>query len=249
MKLEDIEEDEIGKQMINYFNVFIGEEPEEEGEEQKTAEANKKDFKVMSELHSSTKNMRNGEQTMFEDILYCFLEKVFDKFSEEKLNQHLPTFITEMSKSKTIGKAGFNNGISRFVQLICQLAVDIPFICKVFANCVIVPLIELDMIDFSKIKWHVDSAEGEGEDDLDDFREVEAHYKVMAHLIHKYPYMNKDWLSKSCPVLLSEEESLKHILEHAQLIKDIEEDLGVEEAKAEELCALMGLDKNREMDI
>merc|ERR1712147_254435 len=68
------------------------------------------------------------------------------------------------------------------------------------------------MLEVSKIKWHADvvPTEGEDEEDLDDFREVEAHYKVMAHLIQKYNH-NKEWLTKNAPVLLSEEESLKHV--------------------------------------
>lgn len=105
--------------MVNYFRVFIGEGPEEAAETEETKgedkASGKKDFKLMSELHSTTRNTRTSEQTSFEDILYCFLDKVFDKFAEEKLVQHLPNFVREMSKSKTIGKAGFTNGISRFL--------------------------------------------------------------------------------------------------------------------------------------
>jgi len=105
--------------MVNYFKVFIGEGPEDANENEETKgedkASGKKDFKIMSELHSATRNMRNNEQTSFEDILFCFLDKVFDKFAEEKLVAQLPNFIREMSKSKTIGKAGFTNGVSRFV--------------------------------------------------------------------------------------------------------------------------------------
>jgi len=101
-----------------------------------------------------------------------------------------------------------------------------------------VPLIELNMIDFNKIKWHADSSSAEEEEDLGDFKEVEGHYKVMAFLIQHYPTeYNKDWLRSNCPVLLSEEDSLKHILDHKQLISDITEDLGLNEASADEICA------------
>lgn len=222
--------------MIKYFKFFIGDVEEEEKEKKDDEEKDKeakdkeaksedkaaqaKDFKIMSELHSSTKNTRNNEQTSFEDMLYCFLEKVFESFPEEKLIANLPNFITEMAKSKTIGAPGFNLGLSRFLQLICQLAVDVPHICKTFATCVLNPLIDLDMLNFTKIKWHSDAPAEEDEE----FKEVEGHYKVMAHLIHKHKY-DAAWMKKNCPVLLSEEDSLKHILDHKQLVEDIKMDL------------------------
>lgn len=67
----------------------------------------------------------------------------------------------------------------------------------------------------------------------------------MAHLIKKYGY-NKKWFEENCPVLLNEEESIKHIFEHANLINDIAEDCGIEADEAEKLCAVMNLDKTRE---
>jgi len=203
----------------------------------------------MSTLHTTTKNVRNNEQTQFEDILYCFFDKVFDKYTEEKLAQHLPVFIREMAKAQIIGKQGFTNSVSRFLQLICQLAVDIPHICKIFAMCVMDTLIEVKMIDFTKIKWHdTPSVEGE-EDDLADFKEVDAHYKVMAHLLNKYPeFTAADWLKANCPVLLSDEDSLKHVVDHASLITEIKEELELNEAAAAKLCGVLGLDKDRKSD-
>lgn len=251
----EIEEVQITKQMINYFKFFIGDVEEEKKEEKEGEEKDKeaksedkaaqaKDFKIMQELHSTTKNTRNGEQTMFEDILYCFLEKVFESFPEEKLSANLPNFITEMAKSKTIGAPGFNLGLSRFLQLICQLAVDVPHICKTFATCVLIPLIDLEMVNFAKIKWHSD-APAETEED-EEFKEVEGHYKVMAHLIQKHKY-DAEWMKKNCPVLLSEDDSLKHILDHKQLVEDIQMDLKPLDAdEADKICTIMGLDKNRE---
>ena len=122
----EIEEFQITEQMINYFKFFIGdveygEEKDKEAKgEDKASQA--KDFKIMQYLHSSTKNTRNYEQTSFEDILYCFLEKVFESFPEEKLRANLPNFITEMAKSGTISARGFTLGLSRFLQQrICWL--------------------------------------------------------------------------------------------------------------------------------
>jgi hypothetical protein len=168
---------------------------------------------------------------------------VFESFSEEKLVTHLPTFITEMAKSATIGAVGFNNSMARFLQLICALACDVPSICKTFATCVLMPLIALEKVDFAKIKWQSDApAEAEEEEE---FKEVEGHYKVMAHLIHAYKY-DAAWMKKNCPVLLSEDDSLKHVLEHKTLVGDIGKDLSVSAEEAEKICTIMGLDKNRE---
>ena len=105
------------------------------------------------------------------------------------------------------------------------------------------PLMALEKVDFAKIKWHSD-APAEAEDE-EEFKEVEGHYKVMAHLIHAYNY-DGAWMKKNCSVLLSEDDSLKHVLEHKQLVEDIGTDLSVSADDAEKICTIMGLDKNRE---
>jgi hypothetical protein len=100
--------------MVMYYKNF-NVEAEEDNEEIKAEEkpSNKKDFKIMSELHNTTRHSQTNEQTTFEDILFNFLDKVFD-ISESELEKNLPDFIREMSKSKTIGKAGITSAISRF---------------------------------------------------------------------------------------------------------------------------------------
>ena len=70
----------------------------------------------------------------------------------------------------------------------------------------------------------------------------------MAHLAHVLHYDAK-WFQAHCPALLSEEDSLRHVLDHAMLVDDIQEDLGVDEAEAVRICAAMGLDKARPSDI
>jgi len=75
-------------------------EPEAAAEEGAEPAKPVKDFKLITELHQ-TKNTATGEQTTYEDILYFFLEKVFD-LSEEVLTAKLELFITDMSLSKTI---------------------------------------------------------------------------------------------------------------------------------------------------
>lgn len=59
-------------------------------------EGNAPDFKILSELHNTTKNNSTGEQTTYEDLLFVFLEQVFDR-SEEELAVNLPIFMTELS--------------------------------------------------------------------------------------------------------------------------------------------------------
>merc|ERR1712080_519083 len=56
------------------------------------------------------------------------------------------------------------------------------------------------MLDFKKVKWHADLSNNPDDEDLGDFREVEAHYKVMAHVALALNY-GQNWFKNNCPSL------------------------------------------------
>lgn len=60
--------------MINYFKAYLA--PDAEAEEGAEPVVTPRDFKALSELKNTTK--LNGGQTTYEDIIFNFLEQVFD---------------------------------------------------------------------------------------------------------------------------------------------------------------------------
>lgn len=60
--------------MINYFKAYLA--PDAEAEEGTEPVVTPRDFKALSELKNTTK--LNGGQTTYEDIIFNFLEQVFD---------------------------------------------------------------------------------------------------------------------------------------------------------------------------
>lgn len=58
-----------------------------------------------------------------------------------------------LADSKIISAKSFNGGVSRFAQTITGIAADIPHLCKVFARCVMMPLMEHKYLVLSDIKW------------------------------------------------------------------------------------------------
>jgi hypothetical protein len=70
------------------------------------------------------------------------LEEIF-KLKESDLEE-LDKFIVALAESKIISNKSFNNGVSRFAQLIPGLAADVPFLCRIFARSVFLPLIDAD---------------------------------------------------------------------------------------------------------
>lgn len=169
--------------MIVLFNQHG--EPEAAAEEGAEPAKPVKDFKLMTELHQTTKNIVTGEQTTYEDILYFFLEKVFD-LNEEVLTAKLGLFITDMSLSKTINQKSINGGISRFAQILCGLVADVPALPKLFANYVLLPLMQNKMLELKQIKWNKEMTKEDPEAEEEDYIEVEGHYKVMAHVMRKH---------------------------------------------------------------
>jgi len=59
------------------------------------------------------------------------------------------------------------------------LVADVPALPKLFANYVLLPLINNKMLELKQIKWNKEMTEEE------DYLEVEGHYKVMAHVMRK----------------------------------------------------------------
>jgi len=63
------------------------------------------------------------------------------------VSENLVKFFEEMIKAKIVPGAAYVGGISRFVQILCSLVADVPALPSVFANGVLMPLINAKLID------------------------------------------------------------------------------------------------------
>lgn len=207
-----------------FFANFIAEPVEvEEGEEKKEQP---KDFKPLVDLHNTTK-LEGKAQTSYEDIINHFLISVFDR-KEEEIENHLPKFFQELIKSGIIPKGAWNTGISRFVQILPSLVCDVPHLPKLFANFVLISLVDAKLIDIKSINW---LATDKG-DDEDDYIESEGNFKVMAHyMLAKNPKDMGAWFADNCKVFL--EGAYKDaVCDAAYLITEITEAFGDDADKA-----------------
>lgn len=89
----------------------------------------------------STKSSETGDKTSYENCLAFLLEKVFE-MKETDLKE-LDQFIVALAESKIISGKSFNSGVSKFAQLVSGMATDVPYLCRIFARSVLMPLIEI----------------------------------------------------------------------------------------------------------
>jgi len=149
----------------------------------------------------------------------------------------LATFFHELIKSNTIPKSAWNTAVSKYVQILPSLVCDVPHLPKLFANMVLIPLVDAKLIEVKNINWLATP----GEEDEDDYIESEGNFKVMAHyLLAKEPSNMSAWFADNCKVFFGETYK-EAITDASYLIQEITEDFGDDGDKAEAICAAMGL--------
>jgi hypothetical protein len=109
--------------------------------------------------------------------------------------------------------------------MIPGLAADIPYLCKIFARSVVMPLMSSNYLSMKEIKWTPEKAKGEV--DEEEYLETEAIYRILAFFIHDQK-RDAAWVSENCKEAFSET-WLEAILDHKYLVGEIRRDLGVEE--------------------
>lgn len=62
---------------MDYFLAYVA--PDEKPEEGAEAVVTPRDFKALTVIRNTTKNTDTEKQASWEDILYSFLEKIFDQ--------------------------------------------------------------------------------------------------------------------------------------------------------------------------
>jgi hypothetical protein len=143
--------------MLNLYKFWVNPELQDreaavDAEEEKKDETPAKpDFKEISTLCQNTKHSETGEKTSYETCLLTLLEKVFE-LKENELEQ-LDKFIIALAESKIISNKSFTGGVSKFAQMIPGLAADIPYLCKLFSRCVVMPLMNAQVLSMKEIRW------------------------------------------------------------------------------------------------
>lgn len=200
MPRTQIDEEELGKKLVTFFKSYFSEsQADEEPEEGKPLSGEgkiQKDFKFITNLRMST---RIGDKnTQGDDILFNFLNKVFDE-STEKVDEFLGTFIRDAITQKVFNEAGFRFGLSRFLQLIPDVAADIPNLPSQFVKHVLAPIMEeIKGFKLEDLTWLTKDQEE------DEYTEIACHYKIGAEIIkHKLALgktddqVTKEW-EKEC---------------------------------------------------
>merc|ERR1711957_229784 len=119
----EISSPDLSNKLVAFFSEYCAPDVEpEEGEEKKVSV---RDFKLLNEIHDTTK-LESGSQVSFEDIIFHFLQKVID-LKETELAENLPRFWNELIKSSTIP--------------------------KLFAMGVLIPLVDAQLIEIKSINW------------------------------------------------------------------------------------------------
>jgi len=59
------------------------------------------------------------------DIFYSFLNKIFDR-QENEIENILPRYISDLWRSKKLGKQGIQEGLQKFLNIVPDIAPDYP---------------------------------------------------------------------------------------------------------------------------
>ena len=66
-------------------------------------------------------------------MFFAFLNKVFDRHVDE-IENILPRYLTDLWRSKKLGKLGLQDGLQKFLNIIPDIAVDYPMLGKYLAK-------------------------------------------------------------------------------------------------------------------
>lgn len=145
-------------------------DPEEEQEPKEEF-----DFNVFADLKN-----KNGKPGAL--ILSTLYEANIDVMEEDAL-KYLPVLMQHFSKNKMFEAKDFSNGLTKFISMFGELALDLPNIHKVAFEGIILPLMNTGSMNLKFVKWEKAQAP-EGEDDDEDFDSSDAQFKLAALILN-----------------------------------------------------------------
>jgi len=150
----------------------------DDGEEEEDTKANEKaDLSVYDKLR---KENGKAPSTMF----FSLLQNVFDE-DMQKVDDYFEGYLFELIAQKKLKNKDFSEGISKFVQLMPELGLDLPQIHAYLMKHVIKPLLNKSALRLSYIQWSSD-AKPAGDDDDYVFDQTDSYYKLMALILQDY---------------------------------------------------------------
>jgi len=149
---------------------------EEEGEENK-----QKEITPDLSLYEKFKT-ENGKAPS--TILFSLLTKIFDE-DMQKVDNYFASYLDAIINKKIFITRDFGEGISKFVQFMPEIVLDVPQIHQYLWKHVINPLNRKGQLKMRFIKWVADPKDKPVAEDEDDmmFDESNAMYKLMALIL------------------------------------------------------------------
>ena len=137
-------------------------------------------------------NKKNGRS--YEDIFYGLLTKVFDE-DIQKMDDHFVNYLDQIIKQKVVRPADFSSSVSRFIQLMPELALDVPQIHEYLFKYVIVPLLTRKQMDLKFVQFDLPKPKTEEEDDDDEFGfdSSNSMFLLLTYLIKYQKDQTKSW--------------------------------------------------------
>ena len=126
-------------------------------------------------------NRKNGKS--FEDIFYGLLLRVFDE-DIHKVEKHFEAYLDQLFKQGVLRPQHCSKSVSRIIQFMPEMALDVPQIHEYLFKFVIRPLITKKQMDLKYIEW-VSKKPVKKEDDDDDFSFDTSNnlFLLLAHLL------------------------------------------------------------------
>jgi hypothetical protein len=191
-KIIELDDEEMAAQLKKNFEEYAaqGVEDHEEEVEDTKPEDKKFDLSIYDKLKSE--NGKTGPTIFFN--LLC---KVFDE-EMQKVDLHFDGYMSQIISQKKLQSKDFSEGLSKFVQFMPEIVLDLPQIHAYCFKFVIRPLQKKGLLKMRFIKWSVDPKDKPAEVDPDDyvFDQTNSYYQLMALILKDFkndPTIEVSW--------------------------------------------------------
>jgi hypothetical protein len=141
----EITDEDMGKQLRKNFELFVSTEKynkhlNEENNEEEEPEEEKKDKKPRRHDFGVYRRLAENNGKKESMMLHFFLTQVFE-LDKPVIEDNLPKYLDQLSQNKSLGKANFSEGISTFISMMPELALDSPLLHQLLWKNVMKPLV------------------------------------------------------------------------------------------------------------
>lgn len=234
-KFVELDDEEMGQQLKKNFEEYAAqgtEEPDEEAEDTVKNDDKKFDLSLYDKLKNENGKVGSG-------IFFNLLCKVFDE-EMGKVDLHFDSYLGQIISQKKLQSKDFSEGVSKFVQFMPEIVLDLPQIHAYCFKHVIKPLVRRQCLKMRFVEWT--SKEKPAEVDPDDyvFDSTDSYYKLMALILQDYrrdPTLEITWeatftyYEKDLRGVIASKEKFEKIEEPDELWPAITDEIGEADAK------------------